>query len=480
MAPVHPGGGEPSNQLPFNKRFRFLYNRFPGAIRAALVREGLTRCLLSSKLAFGPRALHILCSYHAVHRSLITVSLPKLVQNFNHVEAELPVTYEAKFICVNCIEDDGLLQFIQENAIGRRCSFCLTCSEYPFAAPITDVSEHFMACLFEEYDLAGNQLGWVGSEGGWIGTYWDSFDLACEELELEFPQSNEHEILSYLFGSYYIDQDWCERDAYGLNDQERAKYSWDHFCQVVMHERRYFFQDDEDSDDYADVDSPAETLSTIFEFAQQMNLCKVMASDSCLYRVRWESTQGDLKTPEDMGPPPEENANQPNRMSPAGIPMFYGCDDEETALKETASGSGYFAIGRFATVRPLVILDLTEKSPIPSLFEPVPDSLPFRPREVLKFLQHIANEFSRQIERGDRIHVEYVPAQIVAEFVRSQLTWEGSRMDGIKYISSVYPGRVCYAIFANQSNVVGTPDNGWSDDHMLKLINVDHIWFCAD
>ena len=388
------------------------------------------------------------------------------------------MTNEKQFVCIKCFEDPGIVQFIQENAVARRCSFCSSCCESPFAAPINEVSEHFIECLFEEYDLALNQLGWVSSEGGWIGKYWDSFDLAFEEMELEFPQRNGKEILSYLFGDYYIDQDWCERNAYGLNDREKARYNWEHFCQVVMHKRRYFFQDDSGGDDDPDIDSPTETLSTIFEYAQQMGLFEVMPSGFCLYRARWEAKAGALETPEDMGPPPKEKANQSNRMSPAGIPMFYGCDNEETALLETATGLGRFAVGRFETIRPLVFLDLTEIPPIPSLFEPIPDNLPFRPRQVLTFLHHVSNEFSRPIERGDRVHVEYVPTQIVAEFVRTQLTWDDHPIDGIKYTSSVHPGHVSYAVFADQSNIVGTSDSEWSDDQLLKLVKVDHIWHC--
>ena len=48
--------------------------------------------------------------------------------------------------------------------------------------------------------------------------------------------------------------------------------------------------------------------------------------------------------------------------------MFYGCEDEDAALKETASRRGYYAIGRFETLRSATLLDLTAIPPIPSLF----------------------------------------------------------------------------------------------------------------
>ena len=46
-------------------------------------------------------------------------------------------------------------------------------------------------------------------------------DLATDELELEFPQDNAWELLSALFGELF-DHDWCQENAYGLNDLEAA------------------------------------------------------------------------------------------------------------------------------------------------------------------------------------------------------------------------------------------------------------------
>ena len=79
-----------------------------------------------------------------------------------------------RFVCLNCFDDPGLVRFIKRNAISTECSFCASVSTVPIAAPIDDVSEYFIECLFTEYRLASEVLGWDGSEGGWIGDYWDS------------------------------------------------------------------------------------------------------------------------------------------------------------------------------------------------------------------------------------------------------------------------------------------------------------------
>ena len=164
-------------------------------------------------------------------------------------------------------------------------------------------------------------------------------------------------------------------------------------------------------------------------------------------------------------------------MSPAGIPMFYGCDDEETALWESSSGAGYYAVGEFETVRPIVILDLTDIPDIPGLFETPPGDPRVVPRRALRFLHHIAGEMSRPIERDDRVHIGYVPTQVVTEFIRSKVNWEGNKVEGIRYASVANPGHVSYVLFADQSNVEGTEAPGWPEDRWLRLVDARRRWF---
>ena len=135
-----------------------------------------------------------------------------------------------KFVCVSCFEEPALVRFVKEQAVANECSFCPAKDSVPIATSTDTVAEYFINCLMQEYDFSVNQIGWDGSEGGWTYTSWDAYELALDELELEFPQGNERELLPYLFGEHF-DQDWCEANGYGLNDQEWARYSWDHFLQ---------------------------------------------------------------------------------------------------------------------------------------------------------------------------------------------------------------------------------------------------------
>ena len=381
-----------------------------------------------------------------------------------------------EFVCGNCFEEPALVRFVRERAVAYECSFCPAKDSVPIAASMHTVAKYFRKCLLREYDFSVNQIGWDSSEGGWTYTSWDAYELAFDVLELEFPQGNDNKLLPYLFGEY-IDQDWCEVNGYGLNDQEWAKYSWDHFCKVVIHEQRFFFLTSSRDPDDPEVYSPGEVLRAIFDYAQQMNLLIEIQPGTRFMRARLEGSEPHLETAEELGPPPADKAKQSNRMSPAGVPMFYGCEDEDTAVKETKSDPGYYAVGEFETLRAATLLDLTAIPPVPSLFDPVPEGTEIQPRRMLKFLHHVAKEVSRPIERDDnREHIEYVPTQIITEFVRGQVAPGNSRVDGIKYSSSVHPGHVSLVLFANQSNIEATTASEWAEDVWLKLVGTRHRW----
>src|ERR1700704_2611575 len=54
-------------------------------------------------------------------------------------------------------------------------------------------------------------------------------------------------------------------------------------------------------------------------------------------------------------------------------------------------------------------LDLTRVPPVPSFFDPEAR----QSRSSIVFLTQSAEEISRRIERDDRIHLEYIPTQVV-------------------------------------------------------------------
>lgn len=382
------------------------------------------------------------------------------------------MSQEETFVCARCFADKGITDFIMRRAELMQCSFCLYIGDFPTAAPFDEVVEHIQECLHREYDRAGNQLPYDGREGGFLGaTTWDTHDLILEEVELELPNDLHGELFWAICKVLENDQ-WCEAHAFRLNDDEQARYSWQNFTEVTKHSRRYFFGNyGADSRDN-ELDTPGEVLDRIFNYGRQAGSFKDLPEGTPMFRARWQASDSYLESPAELGPPPEDKATQSNRMSPPGVVMFYAAAAVETALLETANAPGQFAVGRFETLSKAKILDLTAIPPIPSLFlETEYTSKLLDIRRMLKFLRHVATQISRPIERDDRAHVEYVPTQVVTEFIRSQVRVAGDDINGIKYGSSVHPGHVSYVLFATQENILPANDAPKDDRYWLKLVD---------
>ena len=379
-----------------------------------------------------------------------------------------------KFVCGDCIGNDGIRGLISANAKANRCSFCRVASDEPIAAPLDDVGEYINRCLREDYGDASDELPWDSEEKEFVGRNWDSGELLTAVIELELPNDHNNVLLGKLV-EYLDDITWCERSGLGLTDREYAQYNWAYFCDVVMHRRRFFFLDYGPDPYEPEVFDPGQVLRDIFAFANETGLFKELQAGTHLYRARWEQADAWLETPQELGPPPENMAVQANRMSPPGIVMFYGCDAIETALLEAAQQPGTFAVGCWKLLRPATVLDLTDIAAIPGLFEYDPEGGQYAARRALTFLHHVAEQMSQSVARDDRVHVDYVPTQVVTEFLRSRVRWQGGRIDGIKYRSSAHPGHASYALFATQDHIVADSFDSQSEETpWLELVDVSH------
>lgn len=156
--------------------------------------------------------------------------------------------------------------------------------------------------------------------------------------------------------------------------------------------------------------------------------------------------------------------------------MMYASEDVETALAETANEAGDYAVGEFVTERDALILDLTLLPDPPSFFAELPDSAEYDPRPRLNFLHRISYEISRPIARDDRVHIEYVPTQVVTEYVRTGMTIDKRQVDGIRYTSSRRSAHTAVVLFVDQDNILLEPDErrdfySLHDDRWLRLAN---------
>lgn len=380
--------------------------------------------------------------------------------------------YDHRFVCPSCFGDEGIQGFIEGALESNECSFCGEKADEPIAAPFKAVAKHINDSLYQEYDDAANGMSYVSAEGGYLGQTWTAYELLIDEIALELPRDEDDSLFDALVGRL-DDNAWCQKHPYSLTYIQETQFSWKRFCQVVKHQRRYFFRDDDKED--REILSPGELLDTILDYAGKIGLIvRVEPGALKVSRARLQRDGEKFESALDLGPPPLAKSLQSNRMSPAGVVMFYGSDQTETALRETARslGTGSYALGEFANGREIVLLDLANLPAIPSLFHEIPDSMEYNPRTVLQFLDHVSWEISQPVARDGREHIEYVPSQVVTEFVRSTNT-DAGKIDGIRYPSAVHPGAASYVLFADQDNVAVPNDprpTYRDDDRWLELV----------
>lgn len=152
---------------------------------------------------------------------------------------------------------------------------------------------------------------------------------------------------------------------------------------------------------------------------------------------------------------PVQYATSANRMSAAGVPMFYGALDADTAASEAQSADPEslpnVTVGKFESLRPLRVVDFTRSVVVPSLYDP---DLGHR-RGELGFLRSFVDEVSQPITRGRTEHIEYVPTQVVTEYFRSVFTpSDGERSDGLLYWSARREGGTNVVLFLVNEDAV--------------------------
>ena len=365
--------------------------------------------------------------------------------------------HEYEYVCGACLQDPGLRGVVEDEACATACTFCDAESADPIAAPMAKVLLYIDECLDREYDVAENCLSYDKEMGRYLGTTWTTMEVLETHLGDVVP--NETGTLMDALCDGLGDRLWCRLDPYGLTQSEELTFSWDAFCELIKYERRYFFFRQPAGQE---LFSPLALFEELGNWCERFGLVRTLCANHLLYRARLQKNGEKLETAAALGPPPRDMATMANRMSPPGIVMFYAGDEVETALREVAKNPaedmGRYAIGKFRTLREAKILDLTSIPPVPSIFEPVPDSLEYNPRPPLIFLNYFVAALSKPIARDDSVYVEYIPSQVVTEYFRTGFVHEGAPLAGIRYRSARHPGGRSLVMFASQDNLVGVDD----------------------
>ena len=351
-------------------------------------------------------------------------------------------------VCRHCIGDPTLAIFVAGHGRIDECKFC---GRTEVMGTQVGVLFHYMAeCLGTEWDDPNNEVGWDHGFHDFVGIV-DSYDLLWrfddplenEELQGEFVSAFEHQ--------------WCPRDPYRLEPSQMLLHSWKRFVETVKTDKRYLLHlgQPEPPDESDELLNPADVLGAIGAAIIEAGSQVIRSTDSVrIVRARAHSPSKSPQSAKKLGSPPSRKA-QHNRMSGAGISMFYGAETATTAMAEIRCDPGHVTtVGAWTPSRALTYLDLPATGTIPSIF----DTEARDQRIPLRFLASFAEDLAKPIDENEST-TEYIPTQIVTEYLRDHFRTPDDRpIDGIRYSSARDSNSVCWVVFAGQEAC--TDDNG--------------------
>jgi HEPN/RES N-terminal domain 1/RES domain len=335
-------------------------------------------------------------------------------------------------VCDRHTDDPAVRSYIQDNATLTTCDYCPREATTPIAVWLADFAEFVLEGAETEWGHAGNEgLPYESAEGGWqLATPLSNYELFGGETDLD--PTNDDQVLTDLCDAI-IGDEWVQKDFYSLSPIDRLRLGWVWFSEAVKHTRRYFFAGPTTDD--PDEVAPVELLELIGRAAEEEDLVRTLATGTRVYRARVHKPDERPRSANELGAPPSQLALNANRMSPAGISMFYGALDPGTAQAEAAAANSdpeqsRVTVGTFITLKEVRVLDLSAPPEVPSVFDR--DRRHLRPQ--LAFLHEFVGDLREPIVRDRSEHVEYVPTQIVTEYLRSHFrTADDETLDGVLF-----------------------------------------------
>ena len=374
-------------------------------------------------------------------------------------------------ICEDCVADPALKRWVSQNLSDTDCQFCGKESDEGIAASFDEFIGVVLSGVKFDWNHPDKEgIMYVSAEGGYQAVVCDTMDV-LDDYEI----SEDGKVIEAIIDIVGCDG-WVEREYYIGDKSQRLKWGWDYFKRVVKHKRRYVFLTPNDDDGSQEV-PPSRMLAaiggTVVDDLSDLDLIKKIAPETDIFRIRIGTNA--FMTGAEIGTPPAKFATQSNRMSPAGIPMFYGAFDVATARLETFDPDHHsgqiLSIGTFRPTRNLRVLDLADLPEVPSVFE---DEGHHR-IHPLRFLHAFARDIAKPINRDGREHIEYVPTQIVTEYFRHVFRdADNLAIDGIIYRSSRDGGTRALVLFCENQQCSAVEGGPVYLEQLLNLTNVAH------
>ena len=318
--------------------------------------------------------------------------------------------------CIKCFCDTEIRAIINSTNHLGNCDYCLSEDVNIYNTDVSNPIADFLISLIETYTVS-DAVGAKSLKES-LRDDWDVFDLNAENIQALTQRM--------CASNGYVDDELFVRnvkitESYLHTDHAVVRgNSWSDFSNSIKYKNRFH------SDDFN-----AEAFNRILN-----SISKSYPAGSIFYRARI-SPDKNGHTIGKMGAPPPDDCNA-GRINPEGIPVLYLASDRSTTLYEIrAAAFDYVSICMFRLIRDIEVVNLSRiTNTSPFLFQGELEKYAIN-RKVFK---EIASELAKP-QRNSDSHLEYLPTQFIAEFIKSK------GYAGVEYASTIKSGGLNLAIF---------------------------------
>ena len=371
-------------------------------------------------------------------------------------------------ICWRCVTNAYLKDFVKDNAEGYSCDFCdRTSRAKPSTVPFDDLMEVIADAVQHRYsDVINEGIIYDHEEDCYAAQTFSTDELFFQIVP--WPTAND-KVSNHIINSF-TDRLWCQRHYGSLTREQKYRLSWQAFCQTVTHEKRYLFEREEPFE-YDDGIPVRELLDELGTIVGRHGFIRTLRAGFPFFRVRIHEPEDKPVEAHELGPPPPRDALS-NRMSPAGISLFYGALESQTARAETFLGNSKRdgTVSTWTSKRELVVVDFTHQPEPPSFY----DTERADERDECLFLASFVSDLIKPVAPDRREHTDYVPTQIVTEYFRHLFrTSNGKSIDGMLYPSSVQKGGTCVSLFFGYESL--DPKMAFPRQHPMVVFDQESV-----
>lgn len=374
-------------------------------------------------------------------------------------------------ICSSHFEDKALKKYIDDNVDSKYCDYC---EEAKPSIDFDKFQEFVEEAVYSEYCEPYEEGAPYNSEEPYYEDRFPGINVEyTRELLDELLETYDYEIVEDLAGSFPDDY-LTEREAiWGPTKNEYFIGGWDRFKQIIKHEVRFLFFDpklaEQYEDEYHESLNPVFVLDEVGKAILELGyISTIPAGSLSLYRSRQHKLEENIVDAKAIGSPPLQSAKA-NRMSPAGISMFYGALDVNTCKAEVLDpnwkGSA-LTTAEFVSSKEINLIDFTDIGEVPSLF----DKQNRHKRSIMGFIKSFVGDLSIPVKPDDTVHIEYIPTQAVTEYLRLKFQKEHN-VQGILYKSVKNNGGLCAVLFTDNEHMIGLEEiTRTNESHILVLV----------